>query len=150
MSKERALRECPLDFKTIETCAIYADNHDTKECPSLPSLKVVFNDEGIPEQVEPLYFIPKRPWQNYQTNQPQGFRSQQFAQSSQNNWNPSWQPWAQPQSQSWNQGWKSPYGAYAQYQQYSPSYLPPQFLPQSNQIPQANQLPQIQVQNQKP
>jgi hypothetical protein len=102
------------------------------------------------EQVDPLYFIAKRPWKNPQPNQPQGFRPQQFAQSSQNNWNPAWQPWAQPQSQSWNQGWKNPYGAYAQYQQYSPSYLPPQFIPPSNQIPQGNQLPQILVQNQNP
>lgn len=36
----------------------------------------------------------------------------------------------------------------AQYQQYSPSYLPPQFLPPSNQIPQANQSPQVLVHNQ--
>jgi len=69
-----------------------ADNHDTKECPSLPGLKTIFNDEGIPKQVNPLYFIAKRQWQNSQPNQPQGFRPQQFSQSSQNNWNPSWQP----------------------------------------------------------
>ena len=31
---------------------------------------------------------------------------------------------------------ENPYGTYAQYQQYSSSYLPPQFLPPSNQIPQ--------------
>jgi len=35
-------------------------------------------------------------------------------------------------------------------QQYSPSYFPRQFLPQSNQIPQSNELPQIQVHNQNP
>ena len=77
--KKHAIGECPLDSKTIETCAICADNHDTKEFPSLPGLKAVFNDEGIPEQVDPLYFIAKRPWQNSQTNQPQGFRQQQFS-----------------------------------------------------------------------
>jgi len=96
--KNHTLRECPLDLKTIETCAICVDDHDTKDCPSLPSLKAIFNDKGIPQQVDPPYFITKRPWQNTQVNQPQGFISQQFSQSSQNNWNPSWQPWAQPQS----------------------------------------------------
>jgi len=67
--KKHALRECPLDSKAIETCVICVDNHDTKECPSLPSLKAVFNDEGILELVDPLYFIAKRPWQNHQPNQ---------------------------------------------------------------------------------
>lgn len=124
--KKHALRECPLDLKTRETCTICTDNHDSKECP-LPSLKVVFNNQLIPEHVDPLYFISKRPWHNSQTNQPQGFRSQQFSQSSQNNWNPSWQTWAHPQSQSWNQAWKNPYGANAQYKKYSPSY--PNFPP---------------------
>jgi len=88
--KKHALRECSLELKTIETCAICTNNHDTKECPYLPSLKAIFTDEGILEQVEPLYFIAKIPWKNSQANQPQGFRSQQFSQSSQNNWNPSW------------------------------------------------------------
>jgi len=94
--KKHALRECPLDSKAIETCVICVDNHDTKECPSLPGLKFVFNDEGISEPVYPLYFIAKIPWKNPQPNQSQGFRSQQFASSSQNNWNLAWQPWAQP------------------------------------------------------
>lgn len=62
--KKHALRECPLNTTAIETCAICADNHDTKECPSLRGLKAVFNDEGISEPVDPLYFIAKIPWQN--------------------------------------------------------------------------------------
>jgi len=118
--KKHALRECPLDSKAIETCVICANNHDTKECSSLPGLKAVFNDEGVSKPVDPLYFIAKRPWKNPQPNQSQGFRPQQFSQSSKNNWNLAWQPWAQPHSQPWNQGWKNPYGSYAQYQQYSP------------------------------
>jgi len=74
--KKHALRECPLDSKAIETCVICVDNHDTKECPSLLGLKAVFNDEGILEPVDSLYFIAKIPWQNPQPNQSQGFRPQ--------------------------------------------------------------------------
>lgn len=83
--KKHALRECPLDSKAIETCAICAYNHDTKEFPSLPSPKAIFNDERTLEQVDPLYFIIKRPWQNSQPNQLQVLRRQQFSLSSQNN-----------------------------------------------------------------
>lgn len=104
----------------------------------------------MPNQVDPIYFIAKRPWKNPQTNQTQGFNPQQFAQSSQNNWNPpmSWQPWAQPKS--WNQGWKNPYGIYSQYQQYPPPYpkFPPQYFPQTNQLPHAqaqNANPQLSL-----
>ena len=60
--KKHALREFNLDSKVIETCVICVDNHDTKEYPSLPGLKVVFNEEGISELVDPLYLIAKRPW----------------------------------------------------------------------------------------
>ena len=88
--KKHAMRECPLDSKFIETCVICTDNHDTKECPSLLGLKVIFNDEGISELVDPLYFLAKIPWQNPKPNQPQGFIPQQFSQSSQSNWNPAW------------------------------------------------------------
>jgi len=45
--KKHALRECPLASKYVETCVICSDNHDTNECPSLPSIKAIFNDEGI-------------------------------------------------------------------------------------------------------
>lgn len=72
--KKHALRECPLDSKAIETCAICAYNHDTKEFPSLPDLWAIFNNEGISEKIDPLYFVAKRPWKNPQPNQSQGFR----------------------------------------------------------------------------
>jgi len=134
--KKHALKECPLDLKSIETCVICVENHNTKECPSILGLKAMFSEEGMPNHVDPLYFIAKRPWQNPQTNQTQGFNPQQFAQTSQNNWNPPmpWQPWAQP-PQSWNQRWKNPYGRYSQYQQYLPPYpnFPLQYFPQTNE-----------------
>jgi len=40
--KKHALGECPLD--SVEICVICEKNHDTKECPSIPRLKVVFQD----------------------------------------------------------------------------------------------------------
>ena len=43
--KKHALRECPLDAKVIETCAICSEKHETKSCPSLPGLKAVFQEE---------------------------------------------------------------------------------------------------------
>lgn len=129
----------PLDLKIIETCVICAENHDTKECPSIPGLKVVFSEEGMWNNVDPHYFIAKIPRQDPHTNQTEGLNPQEFAQSSQNNWNPPlpWEPWAHPQS--WNQRWKNPYGRYSQYQQYMPPYpnLPPQCFPQTNEIHEA-------------
>ena len=148
--KKHALRECPLDLKSIETYVICAENQNTKECPFIPGLKAVFSEEGMSNQVESLYFVAKRPWKNPQTNQTKGFNPKQFAQSSQNNWNPPmpWQPWAQQQS--WNQGWKDPYGRYSQYQKQLPPYpnFPPQYFPQINQLPQAqaqNENPQLSL-----
>jgi len=58
--KKHALRECPLDLLTVETCVICAENHDTKECPSILGVKVVYQEEIIPNQVDPLCFIGKR------------------------------------------------------------------------------------------
>lgn len=37
--KKHALREFPLDIKSVETCVICAKNNDAKECPSIPGLK---------------------------------------------------------------------------------------------------------------
>lgn len=62
--KKHALRECPLDSKAIETYVICEDNHDKEESPSLPGLEDIFNDEGMSEPIDPLYFIAKRPWRN--------------------------------------------------------------------------------------
>ena len=42
--KKHALRECPLDSKSVETCDICEENHDTKECPPIPGLKVVYQE----------------------------------------------------------------------------------------------------------
>ena len=45
--KKHALREFPLDAKIIETCVICSENHETKSFPSIPGLKVVFQEETI-------------------------------------------------------------------------------------------------------
>ena len=55
--KKHALRECPLDLKFIETCVICTKNHEIKNCPSIPGPKVVYQEEIVPNQVEPLCFI---------------------------------------------------------------------------------------------
>lgn len=47
-----------------------------KECPSIPGLKVVFQDEAGTGQDESLCFIAKRPWQNQRSNMTQGFNTQ--------------------------------------------------------------------------
>lgn len=77
--KKHLLRKCPLDFKDVETCVICVGNHDTKECPSIPCLKAIYEEEGAPNQVDPLCFIAKRPWHNPQPNIAQGFNTQPFA-----------------------------------------------------------------------
>lgn len=83
--KKHALRECPLDLKSVETCVISVENHGTKECPSIPGLKFVYQKEVVPNQVDPLCFIAKRPWHNPQPNIAQAFNTQPFTQSSQSN-----------------------------------------------------------------
>ena len=42
---KHSLRECPLDAKFIETCVIFLENHETKSFPSIPGLKVYFQEE---------------------------------------------------------------------------------------------------------
>jgi len=64
--KKHALRECPLDVKIVETCIICSENHETKGFPSIPGLKAVFQEETIPNFVEPLCFVAIRPWQGPQ------------------------------------------------------------------------------------
>jgi len=58
--KKHALREFPIDLKSLETCVICAEENDTKEFPSLLGLHVVYQKEIIPNQVDPLCFIAKR------------------------------------------------------------------------------------------
>ena len=55
--KKHALRECPLDLKNVEPCVICAENYDTNECPSIPCLKYVYQEEVIPNQVEPSVLL---------------------------------------------------------------------------------------------
>lgn len=60
--KKHTLRECTLDSKEI--CVICVENNNTKECPSIPGLKFVFQDEAGTSQVESLCYITKIPWKN--------------------------------------------------------------------------------------
>ena len=62
--KKHALRECPLDAKVVETCMICSENHEIKDCPSIPGLKAVFQED--PNSVESLCFVARRPWQGQQ------------------------------------------------------------------------------------
>jgi len=53
--KKYALHELPLD--SVEIYDISAKNHDKKEFPSIPGLKVVFQDEAGTSQDESFIFI---------------------------------------------------------------------------------------------
>lgn len=53
--KKHALRECPLDAKVVETCMVCSESHDTKDFPSIPGLKAVFQED--PNSIESLCFI---------------------------------------------------------------------------------------------
>ena len=64
--KKHALRECPLDAKVVETCMICSENHEIKDCPSIPGLKAVFQED--PNSVESLCFVARRPWQGQQNS----------------------------------------------------------------------------------
>ena len=133
--KKHALRECPLDAKVVETCVICSENHETKDCPSIPGLKAVFQED--PNSIESLCFVSRRPWQGQQN---QGFNNSMNFQPPPN-WNPWQQPWSQPQNpfQSWVQGMQNPYGRFSQFYQYPPSF-------QNQQAPQLpNQNPQLSL-----
>eukprot|EP00253_Pinus_taeda_P004263 PITA_04263 len=95
--KKHAIRECPLDAKVVETCVICSENHETKDCPSIPGLKAVFQEDQ--NTIESLCFVARRPWQGQQN---QGFNNSMNFQTPPN-WNPWQQPWSQPQNpfQSW-------------------------------------------------
>jgi len=112
--KKHALRECPLDAKVVETCMICSENHETKDCPSIPGLKAVFQED--PNSMESLHFVASRPWQGQQNK---GFNNSMNFQTPPN-WNPWQQSWFQPQNpfQSSVQGMKNPYGRFAQFYQY--------------------------------
>lgn len=130
----------------METFVICAENHDTKEFPSILFLKAIYQEEVIPNQVEPLCFIAKRPWQNPQSNMTQAFNIQTYAQPSQSNWTTPmpWKPWPQPRAQ----GWKNPYGKYPKYPQFQQPYpiFPPQYFPESFQPSQPqNPNPQLSL-----
>ena len=128
----------------METCVICSETHETKDCPSIPGLKAVFQED--PSTLESLCFIARRPWQGQQN---QGFNNSMNSQS-QPNWNPWQQPWPQTQNafQAWLQSMQNPYGRFAQFYQYPPSFQnqqAPQFPNQGQQLslpyPQQQQPP---------
>ena len=51
--RKHLLRECRLDIKETNKCAICAKNHATEKCPSIPRLKVVL--EGGQPEAESLH-----------------------------------------------------------------------------------------------
>ena len=51
--EKHILREFHLDIKGTNKCAIFAENHATEKCPSIPGLKVVF--EGGQLEAESLH-----------------------------------------------------------------------------------------------
>eukprot|EP00253_Pinus_taeda_P003396 PITA_03396 len=116
--KKHGLRECPLDAKVVETCVICSENHETKDCPSIPALKAVFQED--PNTIESLCFVARRPWQGQQN---QGFNNSINFQTPPN-WNPWQQPW--PQQQNPFQSW-----LLLPFQQ-KPNQLPSQSLPNPN------------------
>jgi len=73
--KKHTPRECPLDAKIVKTCMICSEIHETKGCPSIPCLKAIFQEEIVPNFVEPLCFIARRPWQGQQN---QGFNNPMY------------------------------------------------------------------------
>lgn len=42
---------------------ICLESHETKDCPSIPGLKAIFQEETVPNPVESLCFVARRPWQ---------------------------------------------------------------------------------------
>ena len=56
--RNHVLRECPLDIKETNKCAICAKNHATKKCPSISGLKVVL--EGGQPEAESLHVMGAR------------------------------------------------------------------------------------------
>ena len=55
-----------MDAKIIKACMIFSENHETKGCPLILGLKVVFQEEKVPNSVEPLCVVSIKPWQRPQ------------------------------------------------------------------------------------
>jgi len=56
--RNHPLRECRLDIKETNKCAICADNHATKKCPSIPGLKSIL--QGGQLEAESLHVMGAR------------------------------------------------------------------------------------------
>lgn len=56
--RQHPLRECPLDIKENNKCAICVKNRDIEKCPSIPRLKVVL--EGGKPEAESLHAMGAR------------------------------------------------------------------------------------------
>jgi len=56
--RKHPLRQCPLDIKETNKCAICTDDHATDKCPSIPGLKAVL--EGGQPKVESLHAMGER------------------------------------------------------------------------------------------
>ena len=58
--KRHPSRECPLNVVSI--CGLCEDYHSTEDCPSFPSLQVVFK-QGNEIVNSPLQSTQRKPWQ---------------------------------------------------------------------------------------
>jgi hypothetical protein len=137
--KKYPLRECPLDI--IKICGICEQNNDTKNCPSLPELKAIY--QGATGETEQICFMAqKRPWPpkvpgmvQEQSQFPPYYTQYKYPQQ---NWYAS-MPWQQGQpqmqNQPWQQGWRGP-----SLQQPTPQTHPPIQHQQQLQLP-SNQPP---------
>ena len=56
--RKHPIRECPLDIKETNKCAICADNHAMDKCPSIPELKLVLG--GVQSKSESLHAMRER------------------------------------------------------------------------------------------
>jgi hypothetical protein len=145
--KKHPERECPLN--SIEECAIYEINHATSSCPSLSSLKAVF--QGMGKDMEQLYLMwSRKPWKPRPPMGNQGMYSDPSQYFNNSNMNPHsmpypsmwpkyqfplWQQW-NPQASSsspWAPTWRgSPPGKF-------PQSMPQQQLQLPSNVPPGNQ-----------
>ena len=128
-------KECPLNLKETNKCAICAEDHITEKCPSIPGLNVVFTG-GQPE-AEYLYAMgARRNWPQVGIGMAPKFSPHYFGYNSHAysypNTNQKWQYGNQYQhgqpSQPWQQGWRgptySPYSYQLPMQSYPSTHTP--------------------------
>lgn len=64
---------------------ICLESHETKGCPSILGLKAISKEEIVPNSMESLCFVARRPWQGPQNH---GFNNPMYLQPP-----PNWNSW---------------------------------------------------------